>query len=638
MKRLLCVLLSLTMLCGLCACGGDSEGKTETTKGATTTATQAATTTGTTADGEDAPTTTTTGGGTTATAGSNATETEGSTATTVLKPTATKPTKPEEGEENAIRILAIGDNYAVDAMEKYLYDLLKSAGYDTVHLGLLYADKSNLDTHYNAVKNDTKTYEFRQNNSGKWTKETKVAPSKAFKAAKWDYVILQQEAAKSGQDSTYGKLNSLTAAVQKQVGDATLFWHMGWSFRRQSDFAGFENYKYNEKVMYKAIVENTLKHVMRNNEIMGLIPTATTIQNLRTSTLRDSLTKDGVRLTDYGAYAVALTWYAFFTGESAAGATYRPSAVKDRFAELAEAADNALSVPNEVTSTTAGEGEIKDLKILSIGHSFSLDAMRTYMWDLFDAAGYNVTIAYLYYPSCSLEQHYHYIKDNSKSYEQYGKNENGQWVTQTNVAAETALFDEDWDIVTFQPDPDYGHGKTCYCEWGCNKVIDSDYVHFNDLVDMVKTKLAYNGNKDVKFYYHLTWTWRADCYLYNSVSKGYDQQTLWQAFIDATDKNVLTNPNIEGVIPCNTAIQNARTTWMGDTFNAEGGNDGYHLSDKGDLIAALTWVSYFTGVKASKIYYDSDYSDEQVAAFAEAVENALAKPREVTQSKYKTQP
>ena len=413
---------------------------------------------------------------------------------------------------------------------------------------------------------------------------------------------------------------------------------MTWSFRRQSNLDGFENYKYNEKVMYKAIVESSLKHVMRNNEIMGLLPTATTIQNLRTSTLRDELTKDGVRLTDYGSYAAALTWYALLTGESAAGATYRPSAVKARFAELAEAADNALSVPNDVTSTTEGEGELKDLKILSIGHSFSLDAMRTYMWDAFDAAGYNVTIGYLYYPSCSLEQHYHYIKDNSASYEQYGKNTNGKWETRTNVAALDALYDEEWDIVTFQPDPDYGQGNGCYCQWGCNKTIDSDYVHFNELVDMVKTKLAAKGNTDVKFYYHLTWTWRKDCYLYNSVSKGYDQQSLWQAFIDATDKHVLTNKNILGVIPCNTTIQNARTSWMGDTFNAEGSNDGYHLSDKGDLAAALTWVSYFTGVKASKIFVDTTYSDAEYAAIAEAVDNAIAKPREVTQSSYPTAP
>ena len=642
MKKTLAFLLAVVMLLGLCACGDDTTGKTKsTTKSGSTAATQAATSVGTSAEVEDtaATTTPTEGDTTTTTAGaSTGGSSSNTTAATVVKPTATKPTKPQEGEENAIRILAIGDNYAVDVMEKYLYDLLKGAGYDTVHLGILYATDSTLDTHYAAVKDDKKTYEFRQNFNGKWVKESKVAPSTAFVTAKWDYVILQQSAVQSGMADTYGKLNSLTAAVQKQCKQAELYWHMGWSFRRQSDIAGFENYKYNAKLMYEAIVENSLKFVMRNNEIMGLIPTGTTIQNLRTSTLRDELTKDGVRLSDYGAYAAALTWYALFTGDSAANATYRPAAVKDRFAELAEAADNALSVPNEVTSTTAGEGELKDLKILSIGHSFSLDAMRTYMWDAFEAAGYNVTIGYLYYPSCALEQHYHYIKDNSKSYEQYVKNENGKWETQYNVDAMTALQDEDWDIVTFQPDPDYGQGNGCYCQWGCNKAIDSDYVHFNDLVDMVKTKLASVGNTDVKFYYHLTWTWRADCYLYNSASKGYDQQTLWQAFIDATNRYITTNKNILGVIPCNTAIQNARTTWMGDTFNAEGSNDGYHLNDKGDLVAALTWVSYFTGVKASKIFVDCDYSDAEYAAITESVDNAIANPQKVTQSKYKTEP
>ena len=644
MKKLLCILLSLSMLLTFTACGGKDDTattKSTTAKAGTTTAAGATDGTTATTEGEG----TTTAGDTTATEGTSATAggtTTGSATTTVtaVKPTATQPTKPQAGEENAIRILAIGDNYAVDAMEKYLYDLLKGAGYDTVHLGILYADKSTLDTHYAAVKGDTKSYEFRQNDSGKWTKQTKVAPSAAFKAAKWDYVILQQAALDSGVDATYSKLDDLTALVQKQCGDADLYWHMGWSFRRQTDVDGFENYKYNAKVMYEAIVKSSLKYAMRNNEMMGIIPAATTIQNLRTSTLRDSLTKDGIRLSDYGAYAVALTWYSLFTGESAKDATYRPDAVKERFAELAEAADNALSVPNEVT---AGESELKDLKILSIGHSFSLDAMATYMWDAFDAAGYNVTIAYLYYPSCALEQQYHYVTDNSKSYERYGKNENGHWVTQSNVCATDALWDEDWDIVTFQPDPDYGHGTACYCQWGCNKTIENDYIHFNDLVNKVKSLLAStdnpNGpNTDVKFYYHLTWTWRADCYLYQTANVGHDQNTLYQAFIDATEQYILPNENIQGVIPCNTTIQNARTSWMGDTFNAEGKDDGYHLSDKGDLAAALTWVSYFTGIKASKIFVDCSYTDAQYAAITEAVDNAIANPLEVTQSSYKTEP
>ena len=650
MKRLLCILLSLTMLLCLAACGDDSKkDEKKDDKGGKTTTTASAE-----AQGDS---TTTTGAGTAASSaeGSTTATTEGSATkapsgtTGGTKPTATKPTQPTTGEDSAIRILAIGDSYAVDAMEKYLYDLLKGVGYDTVHLGILYADKSTLDTHYTAVNKDSKTYEFRQNNSGKWTKESNVAPSTAFKKTTWDYVVLQQAGVSAGMDNTYGKLNDLTAAIQKQCKNAALYWHMGWSFRRQSDVDGFENYKYNATVMYEAIVETSLKRVMRNNEMIGIIPTATAIQNLRTSTLRDDLTKDGVRLTDYGAYAAALTWYAILTGESAADVTYRPAAVKSRFAELAEAADNAVSTPNEVTSATAGEGEIKDLKILSIGHSFSLDAMRTYMWDAFDAAGYNVTIGYLYYPSCSLEQHYHYITNNSKSYEQYGKNADGKWVTQSNVDAKTALWDEDWDIVTFQPDPDFGYdtfanGKPCYCEWGCNANISSDYLHFDQLVDKVLAILADpknpNGpNTDVKLYYHLTWTWRQDCYLGKYLyPKGYDQLTLWQDFINATDNKVLTNKNILGVIPCNTAIENARTTWMGDTFNAEGSNDGYHLNDKGDLVAALTWVSYFTGVKASKIFVDSGFSDEEYAAITESVDNAIAKPREVTQSKYKTEP
>ena len=48
---------------------------------------------------------------------------------------------------------------AVDAMEKHLYDMLKGAGYTQIQLGLLYADKSTVDTHYDAVKNNKAVYD-----------------------------------------------------------------------------------------------------------------------------------------------------------------------------------------------------------------------------------------------------------------------------------------------------------------------------------------------------------------------------------------------------------------------------------------------------------------------------------------------
>ena len=674
MKKMLAFLLTMTMLLGLCACGGkpsidnsipvgdDTTTSTTEGTGTTTLGDESASTDGTTdgtatsTDGTTGSTKAPTSGTSTSTKAPTKTPTNSTTASTktptktpTKMPTATKPTTQSAGDEKAIRVLAIGDNYAVDAMEKYLYDLLKGAGYDKVHLGILYADKSTLDTHYNAVKNDTKTYEFRQNTAGKWEKQTNVAPSAAFKAAKWDYVVLQQAGADAGIENTYGKLDDLTTLVQNQCADAALYWHMSWSFRRQSEVPGFEKYKYNTRKMYEAIIENAIRKVMPIGDMMGFVPSATAIQNLRTSVLRDELTTDGVRLSDYGAYAVALTWYGLLTGESAKDVAYRPAAVKDHFAEIAEAADNALFMPSAVTPATAGEGEVKDLRILAFGHSFAQDAMVTYMWDAFEAAGYDVTIAYLYYPGGSLEQHWHYVSDNSASYEMYAKNADGNWKGKTYVDAKTALWDEDWDIITFQPDPDYGYDKhpgDIVCEWGCDKVIESDYIHFNQLVDKVLSILADpanpNGaNTDVKLYYHLTWSWRKDCYLGQMMypyPQKYSQLTLYQDHIEATRNKVLTNDKIQGVIPCNTAIENVRTSWMGDTFNAEGHNDGFHLNDKGDLVAALTWVSYFTGAKASKILVDNPYSDAEFAAIAEAVDNAIANQWQVTQSSYKTKP
>ena len=288
-----------------------------------------------------------------------------------------------------------------------------------------------------------------------------------------------------------------------------------------------------------------------------------------------------------------------------------------------------------------------ELKILSIGHSFSKDAMRTYMYDLFEAAGYKVTIGYLYYPGCALERHYHYIKDNVKKYEEYSKNSNGTWKTVYNTNVTKALWDEDWDIVTIQPSPDYGQGVSYKCDWGCNKTIANDYVHFNETVDLVKGYLAsednpHGPNTDVEFYYHLTWAFSEDCELWSYTYSGFDQMRMYNDFIKATKDYVVPNSDILGVIPCITSVQNARSSFMGDTFNepvVPGTQaDGYHLNDKGDLVAAMTWVAYFTGKDAMSFKIDTKYSDAEYAAIAEAVDNAIETPWSVTESGYKTEP
>ena len=95
---------------------------------------------------------------------------------------------------------------------------------------------------------------------------------------------------------------------------------------------------------------------------------------------------------------------------------------------------------------------------------------------------------------------------------------------------------------------------------------------------------------------------------------------------------VLTNEAYEGVIPSGTAVQNARTSYVGDTLT----RDKTHLSiPLGRYIAALTWARVLTGKSVENICFAPDGVDEKMKAVAiEAVENAICKPFEITQSKY----
>ena len=204
-----------------------------------------------------------------------------------------------------------------------------------------------------------------------------------------------------------------------------------------------------------------------------------------------------------------------------------------------------------------------------------------------------------------------------------------------------AIRDEKWDIITIQPDPDYGGGPEIWPS------VTNDYAHVGDIVKWINSNKT---NPSAKLYYHMTWAFAEDCKLWcfddRSPYKG-DQLKHYQSFVDATKKYILDpyGSKFAGVIPAGTAVQNARTSRLGDTFNEPGGwkienkqeADGYHLNDKGDYLAALTWYAVITGksAKTATYYGKGDAYKADFAIFAEAVDNALAKWDGVTESSYK---
>ena len=599
MKKLLAILVAMTLLVTLAACG---EKDTATKSGKTTVAatTMAA---GSTAATEAESTTSTTVADTTATKGDAST-----TGTQAPATTAPTTTTPSEDEGTAIRVLAIGDGMAVDAMEKHLYDMLKGA-YDTVQLGILYADKSTVDTHYAAIKGDTKTYELRQNNSGKWTKESKIAPSKALKAADWDYVVIQQSAADSGKPETFGKLKDLTALIAKQCGDAAIYWHMGWAYQ-QSYATLMADYGYNQHVMYQSIIKTTLQQVMTDDNVWALIPTATAIQNLRTSSLKDTLTTDGIRLTDtYGDYTAALMWYCSLTGEAPDTVTYRPASVKDHMDEIIEAVTNAIDLPSDITAAAGGDGEFKSIKILAVGNSFSVDAMNRHLYQMFEAAGYDeIHLGILYVGGCSVDQHYNYIKNNSGSY-QYQENKNGSWTYTENYKAADAFALTDWDIVTVQ-------------QVSGSSGMPDTYGNLDALVDLIRPQIG-----KAKLYWQMTWAYQQDSDHYDFAHYNNDQMTMYNAIVSTVKAKIDGHTAFDGIIPSGTAVQNLRTSTLGDTLTA----DGYHLENTiGDYTAALTWFTTLTGNDPFSMFYYPAGTVEHFYEIADAVEKAVANPDKVT--------
>ena len=364
MKRVWIVLLALTMVLCLCACGGDAEKKdTAATTGATT----AATTTGTTAaepvpstpatEGEtttstEAEATTTTAGTTTGTKPTESTTVNTTTATTTA-PTATKPTQPPKNPgvvPKSIKILSIGNSFSVDAMRNHLYPMLKEAGCTDIRLGILYIGGASIDTHYDNVRLDRAKYQYQETTDGKWTYTEDYKASDAFALTDWDIVTMQQASPDSGRGISFGNLGALIDLVRPQIGDAKLYWHMTWAYQQDSDHSAFPNYNRDQMRMYKGIVRATTDKILTNDNFVGYFPVGTTIQNLRTSSLGDTLTADGYHLKDtYGDYAAALTWFCYLTGADAETVTYRPIAIVGHFDEIAESVNNAIKTPLAVT-------------------------------------------------------------------------------------------------------------------------------------------------------------------------------------------------------------------------------------------------------------------------------------------------
>jgi hypothetical protein len=259
----------------------------------------------------------------------------------------------------------------------------------------------------------------------------------------------------------------------------------------------------------------------------------------------------------------------------------------------------------------------KNLKVLAIGNSFSVDAME-YLYKIADDYGIeNIILGIMYIPGASLSKHVDSISRELDDYVYY-KNTDDAWVyANSHAKLIDGLADENWDVITIQQVSGLSGIETSY---------NSDIDYILSYVDYYKT------NDYAKVMWHMTWAYQTGSTHPDFTRYSSDQLTMYNAIISAVEEKILTRDDIEDVIPSGTAIQNLRTSFIGDTLT----RDGYHLSyDLGRYTAGLTWFMKITHFSIDDIEYKPEgISDSEFLAIKEAVINAVFHPYEITDSLY----
>lgn len=279
----------------------------------------------------------------------------------------------------------------------------------------------------------------------------------------------------------------------------------------------------------------------------------------------------------------------------------------------AEMTDDEEATDAETTAEELKKTEPpRSVKILAIGNSFSTDSMQYLYGILQDGGVEEIVLGNLYYGGCSLDQHYQFFTKDSASYKYY-KNTTGEWKVTESFKASAALADEEWDYISLQQT-----SKTCG--------LVNSYGRLDDMLEMVKA-----SNPQAKLIWNMTWAYQQDSTHSAFPNYNKDQMTMYKMIINVVNE-VITPCGFDIIIPCMTSIQNARTSFMGDTLT----RDGYHMDYYiGRYIVGLTWYAAITGCSVDAITYNpssSKINDDMLRAAKEAVTEAIRTPLSVTAS------
>lgn len=208
------------------------------------------------------------------------------------------------------------------------------------------------------------------------------------------------------------------------------------------------------------------------------------------------------------------------------------------------------------------------IRVLCIGNSFSWDAVEQELVPLCKEAGVEVEVHNLYYGGCSLEQHVAFLLKDSAAYGHRVCTNAMPRLVKDTISLRKALRDGKYDYISLQQASHDSGIRATYEPW---------------LTMLIDTVRAYQPQAQVCWMQ--TWAYSQDATHFAYERYHNNQQEMYDSIMACL-------PSQLPIIPCGTAVQNARRTKLGDTLC----RDGYHLNYiYGRYTAACVWYEILTG-------------------------------------------
>lgn len=264
-----------------------------------------------------------------------------------------------------------------------------------------------------------------------------------------------------------------------------------------------------------------------------------------------------------------------------------------------------------VIAAVSASAQNDTLRVLAIGNSFSVDGVE-FLKDIAAAQGKAIVVGNAQIGGCSLDRHLREAKSDNPVYS-FSLDRGTEREVRKEATLRSCLEREPWDYVFLQQ----------------QSLLAGQYDSYRPYIDSLMSYVRRNvpdGDK-VRFGFHQTWAYAKD-----HTDKFYslyrhDQMRMYRAIVKSA-RRVCREMKIRTVVPSGTAIQNGRSSRLGDTFN----RDGYHMHKTlGRYTVACAWFETLFGEPVREGGFVPEGLDPDKAAIArEAARRAVAKPYKVT--------